>query len=413
MTGAGMTETGTLDRTGSAGARVEHPRTVAEAAELLRDTSGSVLVQGGATKLDWAGRVADPELVMDTAELRGVLTHNPQDMTASVRAGTTLTELQDQLAESGQWLALDPPTAGSGATVGGLLAAGDSGPSRLRYGALRDLVIGVTLVLADGQVARSGGHVIKNVAGYDLAKLVHGSLGSLALVAEVVVRLHPRQPASRTTAGPATAAQATRAALALMASPLEPSALEWVSDEGSGGASGRLFVRTDGTSSYVEAATDRVDTLLATQGITTRPLDDAEADAAWQADASAVVGGPDETVLRISGLPSDFGRLAEQARRLADQSGLDLAVVSSVALGIHTVRLRHGTAQDHASAVQGLRGAALAQGASVLLRSRPPELDDLVDALGPPPSAVQLLRRVKQQFDPAGRLAPGRFRPWY
>lgn len=413
MTGTGISaaESGTLDRTGSAGARVEHPRTVTEAAELLRDTYGSVLVRGGATKLDWAGRVADPELVLETAELRGVLTHNPQDMTASVRAGTTLSELQDRLADSGQWLALDPPTAGSGATVGGLLAAGDSGPSRLRYGALRDLVIGVTLVLADGQVARSGGHVIKNVAGYDLAKLVHGSLGSLALVAEVVVRLHPQQPVSRTTAGPATAAQATTAALALMASPLEPTALEWVFDEGSGGASGRLLVRTDGTSSYVEAATDRVDTLLATHGITTRPLDDAEA--AWQTGASATIGGPGETVLRISGLPSDLDRLAEHARRLADQSGVDLAMVSSVALGMHTVRLRHGTAQDHASVVQGLRVAALGQGASVLLRSRPPELDDLVDALGPPPSAVQLLRRVKEQFDPAGRLAPGRFRPWY
>ncbi len=345
MTGTGMTaaESGTRDRTGSAGARVEHPRTVGEAAELLRDTSGSVLVKGGATKLDWAGRVVDPELVIGTAELSGVLTHNPQDMTASVRAGTTLAELQDQLAESGQWLALDPPTAGSGATVGGLLAAGDSGPSRLRYGALRDLVIGVTLVLADGHVARSGGHVIKNVAGYDLAKLAYGSLGSLALVAEVVVRLHPQQPAARVTAGPATAAQATTAALALMASPLEPTALEWVSDERSGGATGTLFVRTDGTPSYVEAATERVDALLATHGVATGPLDDAEVDAAWQGATSATIGGPGETIVRISGLPSDFDRLTQHARRFADQFGLDLTVVSSVALGMHTVRLGPGT----------------------------------------------------------------------
>ena len=204
----GMTDVGTTDRTGTRGAPVEQPRTLAQAADLLRDSTGSVLVRGSGTKGDWAGRVVDPELILDTTELRGVLTHNPADMTASVRAGTPLNELQHLLARSGEWLALDPPTAGRGATVGGLLAAGDSGPSRLRYGGLRDLGIGVTLVLADGQVARSGGHVIKNVAGYDLAKLANGSLGSLALVAEVVVRLHPRPPASTTPAGPAPPASA-------------------------------------------------------------------------------------------------------------------------------------------------------------------------------------------------------------
>jgi glycolate oxidase FAD binding subunit len=407
-----VSETGTTSTEAAAGA-VEHTRTVAEAAALLQGTHGSVLLRGRGTKLDWAGRVDAPELVLDTTELRGVLTHNPGDMTASVRAGTPLTELQDHLAGSGQWLALDPPTAPAGATVGGLLAAGDSGPSRLRYGGLRDLVIGVTLVLADGQVARSGGHVIKNVAGYDLAKLVYGSLGSLALVAEVVVRLHPRPTASLTTAGAATPGQATEAALALMASPLEPAALEWVSDEGAGAGSGQLLVRTDGTPSYVEAATERVDALLAAHGVPAHPLTETEATTAWRTQSDAVVGGAGEVVLRVSGLPSDFDELAERCRRLAGESGLDLAVVSSVALGLHTVRLRHGSPQDLARAVLALREAALAQGASVLLRSRPAELDDLVDPLGPPPSGVALLRRVKEQFDPAGRLAPGRFQPWY
>jgi glycolate oxidase FAD binding subunit len=163
----------------------------------------------------------------------------------------------------------------------------------------------------------------------------------------------------------------------------------------------------------VAAATDRVDALLAAQGITARPLDGNEAEEAWRAHAEAVVGATGEAVLRVSGLPSDFGELAEHGRRLAGESGLDLALVSSVALGLHTVRLRHGAPQDLARAVLALRDAALGQGASVLLRSRPAELDDLVDPLGPPPSGVALLRRVKEQFDPAGRLAPGRFQPWY
>ena len=244
-----MTESLTQPRPETAGG-VVRPTTVAEAAQVLSGSTGSVLFRGGATQLDWAGRVPDPDLVVDTTDLSGVLTHNAGDMTASVRAGTTLIALQDQLAGAGQWLALDPPTASAGATVGGLLAAGDSGPSRLRYGGIRDLVIGVTIVLADGTVARSGGHVIKNVAGYDLAKLVHGSLGSLALVAEVVVRLHPLPERSVTFTGDADAAQATAAALALAASPLEPAAVEWAS----AADAGRLLVRVDGTEAPVDAA---------------------------------------------------------------------------------------------------------------------------------------------------------------
>lgn len=395
-------------------ARVERPQRVADVADLLRDTSGSVLVRGGATKLDWGGRTRTPDLVIDTCDLTGVLTHNPADMTASVRGGTSLAGLQEHLRRSGQWLAVDPATEPLGASVGGLLSTGDSGPARLRYGGLRDLVIGVTLVLADGHVARSGGHVIKNVAGYDLAKLMHGSLGSLALIAEVVVRLHPRPPSSVTVSGAADAGQATAAALALAASPLEPAALEWVSDAASGAAAGRLVVRTEGTDGHVDAAGARLLELLRTHGVDAHRLDDpGQAAAEWRAQGQAVVGATGETVLRVCGLPSDVGWLVERAGSIAADADLGLEVASSVALGISTIRLGGGAAAEHARTVSALRLEAVARGASVLMRSRPEGVDELVDALGPPPSAVALLRRVKEQFDPGSRLAPGRFEPWY
>jgi len=390
-------------------ARVERPDSVAAAAALLRDSRGTVLLRGGGTQLDWGGLATDPDLVVDTSELAGVLTHNPADMTASVRAGTRLTDLQDHLAGDNQWLALDPPTATRGATVGGLLAAGDSGPSRLRYGGLRDLVIGVTLVLADGTVARSGGHVIKNVAGYDLAKLVHGSLGSLALVAEVVVRLHPRPAVSLTVAGPADAAQATAAALALAASPLEPAAVEWV-----GGADfGTLYVREDGSAAYVETAAARTIQLLHTLGVAAHTLPPDEAGGAWYDHAAAVIGATDETVLRVSSRPSELASLVRHAAEAARASGVSLHVVSSAGLGLHTFRLRGSEPAGHAQAMTATRDHAVSGGASVLLRQRPPEVNELVDALGPPPSTAALLGQVKAQFDPAGRLAPGRFTPWY
>ncbi len=389
--------------------RTERPETVAAAAELLRDSAGTVLFRGGATKLDWAGRVDAPDLVLDTTGLRGVLTHNPADLTASVRAGTTLAEVQEHLAGAGQWLALDPPSATRGATVGGLLATGDSGPSRLRYGGLRDLVIGVTLVLADGTVARSGGHVIKNVAGYDLAKLVHGSLGSLALVAEVVVRLHPLPTGSVTLVGQADAGQATAAALSLAASPLEPRAVEWLSD----GAAGRLLVRHDGTPAVVDAAERGLRPLLAGLGIGVDTVSASDAAQLWQTHTDAVLGGPDETVLRVAGLPSGLAAVAGSAQAAAQRAGLEVQVVSSPLLGMHTVRLSGPSAPSHAEALTELRQRLLADGASVLLRQRPDGVDALVDALGPPPTTAALLRRIKAEFDPAGRCAPGRFTPWY
>src|SRR4051812_18748361 len=211
---------------------VERPGSVAEAAELLRGTRGPLLFRGAGTKQGWGGHVVEQALVVETAGLSRLLAYNPADMTVAVEAGMALRDLQETLGEKGQWLALDPPSAAAGATVGGLLSTGDSGPRRLRYGAMRDLVIGVTLVLPDGTVAHGGGSVIKNVAGYDLPKLLYGSLGTLGLVAEVVLRLHPRPETSATVTVATPADRAGELALRLLASPLEPSALDWVQTGG-------------------------------------------------------------------------------------------------------------------------------------------------------------------------------------
>ena len=145
--------------------------------DAVLDTVGPIRITGAGTAADWAGRPRAVHTVLDTTGLTGVITHNPGDMTVAVRAGTPLRELAAELAPHGQHVAFDAARVAAGATVGGLFATADSGPCALVYGSLRDLVIGVTVVLADGTVARSGGHVIKNVAGYDVAKVLHGSYG--------------------------------------------------------------------------------------------------------------------------------------------------------------------------------------------------------------------------------------------
>lgn len=170
---------------------IASPRNTEQVAAVLRyaDANGlGVEIAGAGTKRRWAGTVRR-DVVLETRGLAGVREHSWHDLTATAGAGTTWAEMQRVLAQHQQMVALDPLWADR-ATVGGVIATNDSGALRLRYGSLRDLVIGVTIVLADGTIARSGGKVVKNVAGYDLHKLMIGAFGTLAVVTEVTFRLH-------------------------------------------------------------------------------------------------------------------------------------------------------------------------------------------------------------------------------
>src|SRR6478609_1483107 len=237
-------------------ATVLRPQDLDELQAALGDTTGPLQVAGAGTAATWAGLLAPVDAVLDTTALTGVITHNPGDMTVSVRAGTPLRELNAELADHGQHVALDAARVEDGATVGGLLSTGDAGPGALVHGSLRDLVIGATLVLADGTVARTGGHVIKNVAGYDLAKLVHGAYGTLAVVAEVVLRLHPLPHAVATLVLPCPLEEAAEHAARILGGPYEPAALEWVSDPGA------LLVRIEGTEAALPERVERLRELL-------------------------------------------------------------------------------------------------------------------------------------------------------
>jgi glycolate oxidase FAD binding subunit len=391
----------------TAGTAVERPRTVAEAASVLRDSGGSVLIHGNGSKITWGGRVSAPDVVLETGALDRLISHNPADMTAAVEAGMTLQVLQDELTSAGQWLALDPPSEPAGATIGGLLATGDSGPRRLRYGAVRDLVIGVTLVLPDGTVAKAGGQVIKNVAGYDLSKLMCGSLGTLALIAEVVVRVHPRPEATATVVVPATIATATATTIRLMQSPLEPSAVDWSGDPRDDSTTGRLAVKFEGSQAGVDAQAAAARNLMDGAELVTGA---AEADV-WAEFATARRGEPETSVAFAGTLPNRLPAVAEALVRAAADTGVNVKLASHTALGLHTARF-DGPAEQQARAFDRWRSSVLGLDGTVLLRDRPQEVDDAIDVLGPSPSAVNLLRAVKSSLDPDGRLAPGRLGAW-
>jgi glycolate oxidase FAD binding subunit len=360
------------------------PASLKEAREAVLDTAGRISIAGAGTAADWAGRLGPVDAVLDTTGLSGVITHNPGDMTVSVHAGTPLRALQEELAAHGQHLSFDAARVAAGATVGGLVATADAGPSALVHGTLRDLVIGATTLLSDGAIVRSGGHVIKNVAGFDLAKLLHGSYGTLGVLVEVVLRLHPVPKAIGTVVVECDLAEAARLAGEVLASQLEPTAVEWLS-------SGRLLVRIDSTEEALPARLERLTRLLGDGAAV------AEADT-WAEHAALTRGTEGAAVLRIGVKPSVLPGVLEVLEALPAS-----AATAGLGTGVATVSVP-GTAVAEAHA------AVHAAGGTSVLRSRPADLD--APAWGPPPSALAVLKAVKQRFDPDGRFGPGRFDPW-
>ncbi|WP_211239850.1 FAD-binding oxidoreductase [Jiangella gansuensis] len=368
------------------------PADLAELREAMVQSAavGQLLaVSGAGTASQWGGR-PEHDAVLDTTAMSELISYNPTDMTVAVQAGMRLSRLQEVLAEHRQWVALDPAR---GATIGGIVATADAGPSRHQYGGSRDSVIGMTLVLADGTVARSGGHVIKNVAGYDLGKLLHGSLGTLAVVAEVVLRVHPRPAATATLAVPCDAAAAFDLGGQLITTALEPAAVEW--------CDGTLLARFDGTARGVADRLARARELAgpaATEGTPEQ----------WRGVDRIVLGEQGDTVLRLGTAPDRTPSLAADLHRLAATYAVEAAMTSTLFAGVHTVRLRGGPAAAHAAVVTALRQT---YPASTVCRWTP-DLEHEITPWGDPPPAVSLLRAVKRRFDPDDRLCPGRFAPW-
>jgi glycolate oxidase FAD binding subunit len=349
--------------------RVLAPESAAEAAELLA-AERSVRARGGGTKWDWGG-FGEPEVVLSTERLGGIVEHNAGDLTAVLGAGVRLADAQAAFAEAGQMLALDPP--GAGATVGGVVAAADSGPLRHRYGAPRDLVLGVTVALADATVARAGGRVIKNVAGYDLAKLFSGSLGTLGTIAELVVRLHPRPPATATAVGETDdPAALARAALALAGAPLELESLDVRWEDGRG----LLLARAGGV-----AAVPRAGQAAALMALGAAVHEDDDALWAAQREAQRSAGG---IVLRVAALPAALESVLGVARARGG------SLVGRAGIGTSWLRLPDEDALYAAWRELAFCPRAVVDGPA--LREEPD------------PALVRLERRVKARFDPAGVL---------
>jgi glycolate oxidase FAD binding subunit len=344
-----------------------------------------VRFRGGGTKLHWAANREVPDRELSAAGLDRILEHNAGDLTAVLEAGVPLARAQAAFAEAGQMLALDPPDGG--ATIGGIVAAGDSGPLRSRYGGVRDLIVGVRVALSDGTVASAGGKVIKNVAGYDLAKLFAGSMGTLGAILEVSLRLHPVPPTTATAAGGSRDAEAIgRAARDLSHAPLEYQCLDvrW------GGGDGAVLARFGGAASRPQA--EAAAGILRRAGVEGQVVDDD--DSIWSTQREGQRSA-EWAVVRISATQTDLPRLC------AAVSSLGARLVGRAGLGLSWVLLPDRSPEEADAAIDTLR-----RDYPVTVLDAPPGLG--ADHWGRlEPGARDLMRRVRERFDPAGVCNPG------
>lgn len=382
------------------------PSTVAEAAAFLEEkarASESVGFLGGGTALGLGRPPRALDAVLRTGRLDRIVEHAPSDQIIVVEAGLTLAAFQSAVAAHGQRLALDPPLP-ERRTIGGLVATNAFGPRRTRYGTLRDLVIGVSLVRADGAVARGGGKVVKNVAGFDLPKMMIGSLGTLGLVATVTFRLHPLPESDVTLIAQARTARGVRELVSAMrGAQLEPAAVAAVLE-------GSLFdvaVRFEGFEEGVKEQVGRALDLAAKNASTCDALSEAEARTFWERHDALRTAGPLRA--KAAMLPSAFEEFSEKVlptlRDVVSRAGL--ALYPTLGISFFSGVPSDGVAA--ATAIANIRDFLAPTGGSLVLEEAPDDVRALVDPWGPPPASFELMRALKARLDPGSRLNPGRF----
>ncbi len=381
---------------------VIEPGTEHELAEVLRlsnEAGLAVIPRGGGTKLGWGNSPARASLILSTVRLTEIMEHAWADLTVSVEAGCTIRRLQETLAQHGQRLALDPLWPEK-ATVGGVLSTNDSGALRLRFGALRDLIIGVTIALPDGTLASSGGKVVKNVAGYDLPKLVTGALGTLGVITRAVFRLHPLPRYTRSFSVSATdGVEMQQFVLAVQNSKLAHTFLQSHFSSDASPVTDILFEGTEAGLTAQETQLRHLSALTRIAEATTSTWTAREE--LWASADSATTA-----VAKISILSATLARTMELVKRTAKEHQLRWKSLM-YATGLGWLRLE-GKAGSLCGALQTLRGELEGQHGSLVALHRPVKMPAF-DAWGSAGDALPLMKAVKQQLDPRNTLNPGRF----
>jgi glycolate oxidase FAD binding subunit len=367
----------------------------------------SVVVRGGGQHMALGNMAESYDVTLSLERMPRTIDHEPADLTATVTAGTTLAALQAVLAEHGQHLPLDPPSDDARTTIGGIIAANAFGPTRHARGTVRDWLLGVRVLLADGTPTKAGGKVVKNVAGYEMTKLYAGSLGTLGVITEATFKVAPLPAAAVTIAAFFDSAEAaTGTIMESSDAGLAFSAAEALSPTGANTVLGTarwaaLFVASGGVRAVDRSLRD-VQNIATACGGRVEVRDGADVWPAWRAGFA-----PHDVTLRASVAPSQVGSaMAMLDRRLA---GASLALSATVTAGVIRCVLRPSSEQAAAAAIDVARSVVQRHGGTMIVECAPPAAKHTIDVFGDTRNDFAIMRRIKEEFDPRRTLAPGRF----
>ncbi|MEO0934215.1 MAG: FAD-binding oxidoreductase [Cyanobacteria bacterium J06641_2] len=380
---------------------IVYPQTQSQLAQVIAEAYRNkwrVLPCGNGSKLKWGGLARNVDIVVSTQRLNKIINHAIGDLTLTVEAGVKFADIQATLATHNQFLALNPIEPKL-ATIGGIIATGDTGSLRQRYGSVRDQLLGVNFVRADGQTARAGGKVVKNVAGYDLMKLFTGSYGTLSIITEATFRLYPMQSASKTAVLMGSFAAVSQAAATIRGSALTPTQADLLSSglvsttelgEGLG-----LIIRFESIPESVEEQLNQVLQIGEKLGLTNTVFSGTEEQNLWHRL-------PEKIHLSVSesAITCKIGVLPNAAVEILNQADLGLINIST---GLGIIRF------DSVDRVLEMRKLCEQKNGFLSILSAPIDIKQKVDVWGYSGNALELMRGIKKQFDSENILSPGRF----
>jgi glycolate oxidase FAD binding subunit len=382
------------------------PNSESELATLLQQAQTeqkSLLIMGSGSKLDWGSPVRSPQWVVTTKRLNRILDHAVGDLTVTVEAGVTLQQLQDYLLPHRQFLPLDPAYS-SRATLGGIVATADAGSWRQRYGGVRDLLLGIQFVRADGAIAKAGGRVVKNVAGYDLMKLFAGSYGTLGIITGLTFRLYPLPEASQTLAIAGDIAAIADFNRHFRQTGLSPIAVEVLSPALSEAIqlsqTPIVLIRYLNLKETVTAQCQQTQSLARSLNLTCQSFTQNEEAALWQKWRDRLTDGKieGETLAKIGLLPQGIPNFLEQLTQLSNG-------IASINLGAGVGKLR---IKENREVIFKLRSLAQEKGGYLTLLEASPQIKQEIEPWGYVGNSLSLMAQIRQKFDPQSILNPHR-----
>lgn len=396
---------------------VAAPESLDELSDLLRSADEHeqvVIPWGGGTLMGLGNLPETADIALDLTRLNQVVVYEPDDLTIAVQAGCRIADLDAILAEHGQMLPFEVACPAD-ATVGGLYAAGISGPRRFGHGSMRDLVIGIACMSPSGEIARGGGMVVKNVSGYDMMRLHYSALGSLGVIVQLNFKVLPRPPAQRTVVVRyAELGRAVDAALSVRESQLAPTAITML-DEAAGRSAGlqaapwTVLMRAEGPAEAAAQQTKRLRESALAGSIESEILEDEATEALWAKTNASLAAAPEESAInvRIGMLPSRAGEIVQAVAAMAVERSLRSAL--SVDFGNGLLFARFDLDRDHVPKLRLAWDALRGIGSHASLMTAPTSVKQGIDVYGSEPEGFGLMRALKQQFDPRRTLNRGRF----